>query len=82
MYAERSKEVFRQEIQALEKVASRIGAEMDKVVELLFASTGKIVVRAFHPVTGVEIATEVAITTGTTAADIARGIKTALHANV
>ena len=44
MYAERSKEVFRQEIQALEKVASRIGAEMDKVVELLFASTGKIVV--------------------------------------
>ena len=46
------------------------------------SSTGKIVVRAFHPVTGVEIATEVAITTGTTAADIARGIKTALHANV
>ena len=44
MYAERSKEVFRQEMQALEKVASRIGAEMDKVVELLFASTGKIVV--------------------------------------
>ena len=39
-------------------------------------------VRAFHPVTGVEIATEVAIATGTTAADIARGIKTALHANV
>ncbi len=44
LYAERSKEVFRQEIQALEKVATRIGKEMGEVVELIYANHGKVVV--------------------------------------
>ncbi len=44
MYAQRSKEVFRQEIQSLEEVALRIGIEMDNIVELLYNMKGKLVV--------------------------------------
>ena len=46
------------------------------------ANAGKVVVRAFHPVTGVEIPTEISVTAGQTAAGIASALKTALTANV
>ena len=43
-YANRSKEVFLQEIEALHKVANSIGAEMDNIVDLIFHNKGKLVV--------------------------------------
>ncbi len=43
-YKERSKEIFRSEIAELEKVAAHIGDEMDRVVDMIFACQGKLVI--------------------------------------
>jgi arabinose-5-phosphate isomerase len=39
-----SQQVFEQEISELRKVSARIGTEMEQVVELIYSSTGKVVV--------------------------------------
>lgn len=43
-FAQRSKDIFQQEIIELQKVADNIGEEMDKAVEMIYSSTGKLVV--------------------------------------
>ena len=43
-WAERSREIFAQEIEELQKVAQRIGDEMDQVVDLIFHSPNKVVI--------------------------------------
>lgn len=43
-WAERSREIFTQEICELQKVASRIGEEMNQVVNLIFNSSQKVVI--------------------------------------
>ncbi|MBQ2822210.1 MAG: KpsF/GutQ family sugar-phosphate isomerase [Thermoguttaceae bacterium] len=43
-WSERSRKIFAQEIGELEKVASRIGDEMDEAVELIFHSSNKVVI--------------------------------------
>ena len=43
-FTERSKEIFKLEIAELEKLADKIGPEMNKIVELIYSSTGKLVI--------------------------------------
>jgi len=43
-FTERSKEIFKLEIAELQKLADKIGPEMNKVVELIYSSTGKLVI--------------------------------------
>src|ERR1035437_1093583 len=43
-FKERSKEIFRLEIAELQKLADKIGPEMNEVVELIYASKGKLVI--------------------------------------
>ena len=40
----RSKEIFKQEICELQKLADKIGPEINEAVELIFASKGKLVI--------------------------------------
>lgn len=44
MWDARSREIFAQEISELEKVAARIGSEMDQAVDLIFNSENKVVI--------------------------------------
>ncbi len=43
-FTERSKEIFHQEITELQKLADKIGPEMNEVVELIYSSKGKLVI--------------------------------------
>ena len=43
-FKERSKEIFKLEIAELQKLADKIGPEMNEVVELIYASKGKLVI--------------------------------------
>ena len=43
-WTQRSKEIFAQEIEELRKVADRLGGEMDQVVDLIYGSSGKVVI--------------------------------------
>lgn len=43
-WAERSREIFAQEVGELQKVASRIGDEMNQVVDLIFRSSNQVVI--------------------------------------
>ena len=43
-FTERSKEIFKLEIAELEKLADKIGPEMNRIVELIYSSTGKLVI--------------------------------------
>lgn len=43
-WTQRSKEIFAQEIEELRKVADRLGSEMDQVVDLIYGSSGKVVI--------------------------------------
>jgi arabinose-5-phosphate isomerase len=43
-FRERSKEIFRLEIAELEKLAEKIGPEMNEVVEMIYSSKGKLVI--------------------------------------
>jgi len=43
-FTERSKEIFHQEITELQKLSDKIGPEMNQVVELIYSSTGKLVI--------------------------------------
>ena len=43
-FIERSKEIFKQEICELQKLADRIGPEINEAVELIYASKGKLVI--------------------------------------
>ena len=43
-FTERSKEIFKLEIAELQKLADKIGPEMNEVVELIYVSTGKLVI--------------------------------------
>ena len=43
-FTERSKEIFKLEIAELEKLVDKIGPEMNKIVELIYSSTGKLVI--------------------------------------
>ena len=43
-FTERSKEIFKLEIAELQKLADKIGPEMNEVVEMIYVSTGKLVI--------------------------------------
>jgi len=43
-FVARSKEVFQVEINEIQRVANRIGDEVNQVVELIYAHTGKVVI--------------------------------------
>ncbi|MBP7965163.1 MAG: SIS domain-containing protein, partial [Paludibacteraceae bacterium] len=43
-FVARSKEVFQVEINEIQRVANRIGDEINQVVELIYAHTGKVVI--------------------------------------
>jgi len=43
-FTERSKEIFKLEIAELQKLADKIGPEMNEVVEMIYISTGKLVI--------------------------------------
>ena len=43
-FTERSKEIFKLEIAELQKLADKIGPEMNKAVEMIYSSTGKLVI--------------------------------------
>ena len=43
-FIERSKEIFQQEICELQKLAEKIGPEINEVIELIYASKGKLVI--------------------------------------
>ena len=43
-FVARSKEVFQVEINEIQRVANRIGDEVNQVVELIYAHTAKIVI--------------------------------------
>ena len=43
-FIERSKEIFQQEISELQKLADKIGPEINEAVELIYASKGKLVI--------------------------------------
>jgi len=43
-FTQRSKEIFHQEITELQKLSDKIGPEMNEVVEMIYSSTGKLVI--------------------------------------
>ena len=43
-FIERSKEIFQQEISELQKLAEKIGSEINEAVEMIYASKGKLVI--------------------------------------
>jgi len=43
-FTQRSKEIFLQEITELQKLSDKIGPEMNEVVEMIYSSTGKLVI--------------------------------------